>query len=58
MLTRQQIIDQCLAIEPNPEHGPDQYGVVIDTLADECGDDLFLMTVEDAVDCVLEFMNM
>jgi len=57
--TRDQIITACKAIEPDPEHGPDQYGVVIDHINEE-GDygNLFDLSNRDAVELVLSFMNM
>lgn len=58
MLTRKQIIDACKTLHPKPEHGARQYGVVIDHLADECGEDLFEMSLDDAVANVMAFMNM
>lgn len=58
MLTASQISDACKAIEPDPEHGPEQYLVVIEHLNTE-GDygDLRDMSLEDAVEVVLSFMN-
>lgn len=56
-LTREQIADACKVTVPNPEHGPNQYGIVIDYLNDE-GSNLFNMSLNDAVKTVMSYMNM
>jgi len=58
MLTNDQIADECKRLVPRPEHGPDQYLVVIDHLNTE-GDfgDLRDLPLHEAVEIVLVFMN-
>jgi hypothetical protein len=58
MTMKQKIIDACIRIEPDPEHGPEQYSVVIDHIIDtDNGDYLLKMRVNNARDFVLDFMN-
>jgi hypothetical protein len=59
VVTEADIVAACKAIIPNPEHGPEQYQVVIDYLNAE-GDygDLCDLSLEDAVEVVMSFMNL
>jgi hypothetical protein len=58
MTTNDQIAEACKRIVPNPEHGPDQYLVVIEHLNTE-GDfgNLCDLPLAEAVEVVLVFMN-
>jgi hypothetical protein len=58
MAKRKEIIAACKKIEPRPEHGPGQYGRVIDHIVESDPDqDLLKMGLGDAVNVVMSFMS-
>ena len=57
MSDRNQVIAECKKIEPNPEHGPGQYGVVYDHMITEYAD-FTKWSIKRRVQTILDWMDM